>query len=174
MQLPHQMLVTLILPMCDSGIWRQFEMMMSFRNPSPGNVNLNKNFTITAEQQVHFEWTLRSTRNYGTHESLWCNCFTKCWWLWKLAPIRSYDAISMTAAKTFPRKLKNLSTTWPSCQVNITSHHLWLPTATPQHQEHPSCMLLQLLGALCFSLHSSKPCFSNPFSCTSYVDSKMC
>ena len=121
MQLLHQMLVTLILPMCDSGIWRQFEMMMSFRNPSPGNVNLNKNFTITAEQQVHFEWTLRSTRNYGTHESLWCNCFTKCWWLWKLAPIRSYDAISMTAAKTFPRKLKNLSTIWPSCQVNITS-----------------------------------------------------
>lgn len=77
MQLLHQMLVTLILPMCDSGIWRQFEMMMSFRNPSPGNVNLNKNFTITAEHLILYDRpTAKPTTSafrvdFEIYKSLW-------------------------------------------------------------------------------------------------------
>jgi hypothetical protein len=93
------------------------------------------------------------TVEVGANSELWCHIHDRC--------------------QDFPqgaqKSLNNL--TIMSGEHNITSPMIansYTPTS------RASCMLLQLLGALCFSLHWSKPCFSNPFSCTSNIDSEMC
>lgn len=175
---------------CGSGLWRQFEVMMPFKNLSQVTNKSQKELhhhswtfhsiwsaaaklTTTSVFRVDFEiykklWNtwipmmqllhqmlvtlffLSVTLEVGANSELWCHTHDHC--------------------QDFPQGAQK-------CLNNFTimsgEHHITYDYQQLQ-PNMKSILLLQLLRPLCFSLHWSIACFSNPFSCTSYNDSKMC